>query len=76
MKSQETIKCIVKKIVIERFVAITPDGKEIEIRGIDKKKIIDGMSIEGHFHSKEIQDKYSDGSYARSYHTDEWLQVK
>jgi len=38
------VKCRCKRVVIEYFVAVTPNGDEIEIRGIDKKDLKEGAN--------------------------------
>lgn len=69
------VTCRCKEKVIKYWVAITPEGKEIEIRGIAKKNLKNGMKLTGEIMVDEVQDKYTDGSYARSFTIEEWLQV-
>lgn len=69
------VTCRCKEKVIKYWVAITPEGKEIEIRGIAKKNLKNGMELTGEIIEDEVQDKYTDGSYARSFTIEEWLQV-
>lgn len=69
------VTCRCKEKVIKYWVAITPEGKEIEIRGIAKKNLKNGMKLTGEIMEDEKQDKYADGSYARSFTIEEWLQV-
>jgi hypothetical protein len=69
------VTCRCKKIVIERYVAILENGEEIEIRGIPKSKLKDGMELTGIIKEDERQLKYSDGTYSRSYIEEKWLQV-
>ena len=69
------VTCRCKEKVIRYWVAITPEGKEIEIRGIAKKNLKNGMKLTGEIFKDEVQDKYEDGSYARSFTIEEWFQV-
>ena len=69
------VTCRCKKIVIEMYVAILENGEEIEIRGISKRKLKDGMQLMGTICEDEKQLKYSDGTYSRSYVEEKWLQV-
>lgn len=69
------VTCRCKKIVIERYVAVLENGEEIEIRGIPKRKLKDGMQLIGTVCEDERQLKYSDGTYSRSYVEEKWLQV-
>lgn len=71
----KNISCVVRKKVVEYFVAITPNGEEIEIRGVDKSNLSDGQILKGAEIYTEVQDKYTDGSYARSYHVEHYLEV-
>ena len=72
----ENIKAVAKEIVIRYWVAVLPDGKEVEIRGINKKKLKEGMELTGDYIETDEQNKYEDGTYARSYSVIEYLQVK
>ena len=69
------VTCRCKKIIIERYVAVLDNGEEIEIRGIPKSKLKDGMELTGIIKEDERQLKYSDGTYSRSYIEEKWLQV-
>lgn len=69
------IKYKVKKKKVEYWVAFDPDGNEFRIKGIDQDKLIDGMELEGEIQSNETQDRYADGSFARSVSVDTYLLV-
>lgn len=69
------VKCRCKKIVIEQYVAVLENGEEIEIRGISKLELKDGMELVGIVKEDERQHQYTDGTYSRSYIHEKWLQV-
>ena len=69
------VTCRCKEVVIKYWVAVTPDGREVDIRGIENDNLKDGMELTGILMEDTVQHQYEDGSYARSYSIDEWLQV-
>lgn len=72
----KNVTCVVRKKVVVYYTAITPDGLEIPIRGLDDMSgLVDGQELIGDEINTEEQDKYSDGSYARSYHIEHYLKV-
>ena len=77
MESEEikTITCIVKKKKVEYWVAVTPNGKKVEIRGISENDLYEGMQLIGVLHEDYVQQKYSDGSYSRDTTIEEYLEV-
>ncbi len=72
---KKSVACIVKKKVVTYWIAVMPDGKEVEIRGVAKNKLKNGMKLNGELMVEHVQHKDDDGSYARSYSIEEWLQV-
>jgi len=74
--SNKQVTCHCKQKVIRYWVAVAPDGTELEIRGVSEKKLKNGMKLTGEIIQQQVQDMYADGSYARSYTIEEWLQVK
>jgi len=76
MSKQEIDSAICKERVIRYWVAVLPDGREVEIRGIKEKKLKDGMELKGDLIETTEQNKYTDGTYSRSYTVIEYLQVK
>ena len=69
------VTCRCKRVVIEYFVAVTPDGDEVEIRGKDKKDLKDGEELIGELNEDWVQQQYDNGEWSRSYSIDKWLQV-
>ena len=69
------VKCRCKKVVIEYFVAVTPDGDEVEIRGIHEKNLKDGLELVGTLEEDYVQQQYENGEWSRSYTIEKWLDV-
>ncbi len=73
--SSTLVTCRCKRIVVEYFVAVTPDGDEVEIRGKDKKDLKDGEELIGELNEDCIQQRYDNGEWSRSYTIEKWLDV-
>ena len=65
-----------EKKTISWWVAIDEKGNEYDIKGVDEKDLKHGIELEGEYCEDDVQIKYTDGTYSRSYQTFEWIQVK
>jgi hypothetical protein len=68
---------VAKKIVMEYWIAELSNGEKISLKTNDVAwlDIKDGQPINGKIVEKEVQDKYADGEYARSYSVHKWFEV-
>lgn len=75
--SNAPLSAVAKLNVVEYWTAILADGEEIRIKKEDALKLglKDGQSIEGLIKEDYFQDRYEDGSYARSYNHEKWFEV-
>lgn len=75
--SNALLSAVAKRHVVEYWTAVLDDGEEISIRKEDalKLELKDGQSIKGLVEEDYVQNRYEDGSYARSYSVDKWFEV-
>ena len=69
------VTCRCKRVIVEYFVAVTSNGDEVEIRGIDKEELKHDMELTGELNEDYKQQQYENGEWSRSYKIDKWLQV-
>jgi hypothetical protein len=75
--SNAPLSAVAKLNVVEYWTAVLADGEEISIRKEDALKLglKDGQSIKGLVEEDYFQDRFEDGSYARSYSHEKWFEV-
>ncbi len=72
------LTAVVKKVVVECWKAILPDGTDFIIKDENaiSKNLKDGDNIKGYVLSQEKQGQFEDGTYTRDLYIDEWFEVQ
>lgn len=78
IEANPMLYAVARKIVMEYWVAELPTGEKVSLKTNDVAwlDIKDGQPVNGKVIEKEVQDKYADGSYARSYSVHKWFEVE